>query len=242
MKQLIATDLAYFPERLYRMVIINAPWYFPALYNMFKPFIDPRTREKIMILGDDYYDKLLEYMEPSQIPTDYGGEDSNIAWGSSRFTDDSGLSLAQMEQKMLENLETRNYVLTPQEMVSLHQTFSHPKYRDEEGMIRKRELLEAWMKDEGVELPSDEPNVEVPTATHTGQQSTASVSLRSVMQNQDAIFSQPQLQVCDVLTTSIVGIEVRVKLLLCVLRDVLNLTVNVLLNRIGEIIMSMKYQ
>jgi hypothetical protein len=35
------------------------------------------------------------------------------------------------------------------------------------------------------------------------------MSLQTAMQNQDALFAMPQLQVCDVLTTCIVGIEVR---------------------------------
>jgi hypothetical protein len=162
MRQLIATDLAYFPERLYRMIVINAPWYFPALYNMFKPFIDPRTREKIIILGVDFHAELAEYMDLSEIPSDFGGEDVNIVWGSSSFTDESGLSLAQIDRKQMEQLETRDYILTAHEMTSLHHAFSHPKYAADPRTSRMRELLEVWMQEVGVELPTGEPELELP--------------------------------------------------------------------------------
>lgn len=145
MRQLIATDLAFFPERLHRMIVINAPWYFPALYNLFKPFIDPRTREKILILGTDFASSLEEYMELSQIPSDYGGEDMDVDWISSSFSEESGFSLAQMEAKQMKQLEYPhdcNFMLTPQEMTSLHHAFSHPKYRDDPRTITMRELLE----------------------------------------------------------------------------------------------------
>lgn len=145
MRNLIATDLAYFPERLHRMIIINAPWYFPALYNLFKPFVDPRTREKILIVGTDYAAGLAEYMDLSQVPTDYGGTDTDITWGSSSFTEASGFALSQMEtlqMQQLENPREHNFMLTPEEMTSLHLSFSHPKYKDDPRTTQMRELLE----------------------------------------------------------------------------------------------------
>lgn len=146
MRHLIATDLAYFPERLHRMVIINAPWYFPALYNLFKPFIDPRTREKIIIMGADYASTLLEYIDLSQIPADFGGEDETCEWGRPNVaTDTSGFSLPDMYERQilqLENPKACNYRLTPEEMTSLHLSFTHPKYKDDERTMQMRGLLE----------------------------------------------------------------------------------------------------
>jgi hypothetical protein len=216
MRQLIATDLAYYPERLHRMIIINSPWYFPALYNMFKPFIDSRTREKIIILGTDYHSVLAEYADLSEIPLDYGGEDASIVWGSSSFSNESGLSLAQMEEKQVQLLESRDFVLTNEEMISLHYAFSHPKYCNIPETIHKRNLLESWMQDIGVDIPSsvEEPSPPPPppginpAANIGGQSDTPALSLQVAIQNKDALFAMPQLQVCDVLSTGIVGIEV----------------------------------
>mmetsp|Transcript_24780 Transcript_24780/g.41923 ORF Transcript_24780/g.41923 Transcript_24780/m.41923 type:complete len:588 (+) Transcript_24780:75-1838(+) len=225
MKQLIATDLAYYPERLHRMIIINSPWYFPALYNMFKPFIDARTREKIIILGADYESVLAEYADLSEIPLDYGGEDSNIVWGSSSFTNESGLSLSQIEDSQIQRLESKEFVFTTEEMIALHRAFTHSKYASEPFSIRKLELLEARMREEGVEIPPIEPLASLPpppsdgneeediahqTLTNAAQTDGKAMSLHTAMKNKDALFAMPQLQVCDVLTTVIIGIENRV--------------------------------
>jgi hypothetical protein len=243
MKQLLATDQAYFPERLHRMIIINSPWYFPALYNMFRPFIDARTRDKIVILGADYKPVLLEYMDESQIPLKYGGSDSNILWGSSIFSDQSGLSLAQMQSKGMEQLESREYCsqLTIEEMTALHRACTHPRYRDDPATARRRELLETYMAEGGVEVPSTEHDVgellppphgenerddsETGKGDVTSQLDVTSMSLATAMDNKDTLFAMPQLQVCDVLTTSIIGIEVTI-LLRCFFRNRL-LTVHI---------------
>ena len=121
--------------------------------------------------------------------------------------------MAQMERKQFEQLETRDYVLSPQEMTSLHHAFSHPRYKDDPASVRKRELLEAWMCDCGLELPTDEPDITLPpplTEDDSAKEASSAITLQSAMQNQDALFAMPQLQVCDVLTTCIEGIEVRV--------------------------------
>lgn len=46
------------------------------------------------------------------------------------------------------------------------------------------------------------------TSTSTSPPSPPSMSLKSALKNKDTLFSMPQLQVCDVSTTSIVGIVV----------------------------------
>lgn len=69
-----------------------------------------------------------------------------------------------------------------------------------------------------MELPTDEPDVLPPSpptdASNSGKEtpektvSTGTITLQTAMQHQDKLFAMPQLQVCDVLTTNIVGIEV----------------------------------
>lgn len=72
-KQTIKIDEAYYPERLQYFFMINAPWFFTAIWAMLKPFIDPVTSDKIIMLGSDYLDKLREYIDDSQIPVELGG-------------------------------------------------------------------------------------------------------------------------------------------------------------------------
>jgi len=40
-------DKQNYPEFLYSVTVVNAPWIFPTLFNFVKGFIDPNTREKI---------------------------------------------------------------------------------------------------------------------------------------------------------------------------------------------------
>jgi hypothetical protein len=72
-KQILQVDQNYYPERLYKLYIINSPWYFPALYGMFKPFIDQRTRDKINIFSSDFLLPMQEEIDLSEIPVDDGG-------------------------------------------------------------------------------------------------------------------------------------------------------------------------
>lgn len=72
-KKTIACDQNYFPERLHRAFIINAPMSFRAVWSAVKPLLDPKTSQKIIILGSNYKEALLEVIPPSQLPAHYGG-------------------------------------------------------------------------------------------------------------------------------------------------------------------------
>jgi hypothetical protein len=48
----VAIDQHYYPETLYKMFIVNAPWIFRALWKIVSPWIDPQTRERICMGGD----------------------------------------------------------------------------------------------------------------------------------------------------------------------------------------------
>ena len=47
---------------------------------MIKPWLDPVTVAKIHIVGEDYLPTLLEYIDISQIPEEFGGKRSNFGW------------------------------------------------------------------------------------------------------------------------------------------------------------------
>jgi len=71
----ITTDMAqnYYPEILGQMFIINAPFSFKAIWAMFKSFVDEKTRKKINIEGSSYKKKLLNFIDPDNLPSFLGG-------------------------------------------------------------------------------------------------------------------------------------------------------------------------
>jgi hypothetical protein len=73
-------DSNNFPERLHRLIAINCPWYFNALYALVSPFADPVTLAKFVILGSNYQDELKNYIDESHIPEEYGGT-MTTGWG-----------------------------------------------------------------------------------------------------------------------------------------------------------------
>lgn len=72
-KKTTTYDQNYFPERLHKAFIINAPMSFRGVWAMVKPLLDAKTQEKIVILGANYKEALLEAIPASQLPAHYGG-------------------------------------------------------------------------------------------------------------------------------------------------------------------------
>jgi len=66
----------HYPDRLYKSFVINSPWWFSKGWNLVKGWVDPRTAEKMVILGGkkEYMPKLLEYFDLCDIPSEFGGE------------------------------------------------------------------------------------------------------------------------------------------------------------------------
>ncbi|XVE63784.1 hypothetical protein DITRI_Ditri07aG0047800 [Diplodiscus trichospermus] len=65
----------YFPERLEKMFIVHAPYIFMKAWKIVCPFIDQKTRKKIVFVDNKTLKStLLEEIEESQLPETYGGK------------------------------------------------------------------------------------------------------------------------------------------------------------------------
>ncbi|TIA47181.1 CRAL/TRIO domain-containing protein [Aureobasidium pullulans] len=66
---------AHYPETLDRIFIIGAPSFFPTVWSWVKKWFDPITVSKIFILSkQDMYPTLSKYIDPENIPEQYGGK------------------------------------------------------------------------------------------------------------------------------------------------------------------------
>jgi hypothetical protein len=63
----------YYPERLGKLYVINAPWGFAGVFSVVKRFLDPVTVNKIHILGSGYEKELLAQVPAENLPKEFGG-------------------------------------------------------------------------------------------------------------------------------------------------------------------------
>ncbi|KAI9670209.1 MAG: cytosolic factor, phosphatidylinositol/phosphatidylcholine transfer protein [Alyxoria varia] len=64
----------YYPERLGKLYVINAPWGFSGVFGVVKRFLDPVTVNKIHILGSNYEKELLAQVPAENLPKTFGGK------------------------------------------------------------------------------------------------------------------------------------------------------------------------
>ncbi|XP_074057153.1 SEC14-like protein 4 [Macrotis lagotis] len=62
-----------FPETVKYLIVVKAPKLFPVVYNLLKPFISEETRKKILVLGANWKQDLQKFIDPDQLPVEYGG-------------------------------------------------------------------------------------------------------------------------------------------------------------------------
>ncbi|KAL9090966.1 MAG: hypothetical protein Q9159_001709 [Coniocarpon cinnabarinum] len=76
----------YYPERLGKLYVINAPWGFSGVFSVVKKFLDPVTVNKIHILGGSYDRELLAQVPKENLPKMFGGDCD--CQGGCMFSDD----------------------------------------------------------------------------------------------------------------------------------------------------------
>lgn len=52
--------------------IVNQSWVFDIVFNIFKPLLDDRMKERIFFHGQDY-ESLHQHIDPKYLPERYGG-------------------------------------------------------------------------------------------------------------------------------------------------------------------------
>lgn len=73
LKQASAISQNYYPERLGKLYLINAPWGFSSVFNVVKGFLDPVTVSKIHVLGSGYQSELFAQIPKENLPKQFGG-------------------------------------------------------------------------------------------------------------------------------------------------------------------------
>lgn len=72
-KQASAISQNYYPERLGKLYLVNAPWGFASVFSVVKGFLDPVTVAKIHVLGSGYQTELLGQVPKENLPKALGG-------------------------------------------------------------------------------------------------------------------------------------------------------------------------
>ena len=72
-RQASAISQNYYPERLGKLYLINAPWGFSSVFSVVKGFLDPVTVQKIHVLGSGYHAELLGQISKENLPKLFGG-------------------------------------------------------------------------------------------------------------------------------------------------------------------------
>jgi len=106
-RKMLEVDQNYYPERLHKLFMINAPWFFTTIYALISPWVDPVTAKKINIIGSDYLATLREHIDDSNIPVELGGTLANIAWHWP-YPESSGISPKQIAEYVERNKNAEN--------------------------------------------------------------------------------------------------------------------------------------
>ncbi|CAN0369487.1 unnamed protein product, partial [Phaeothamnion confervicola] len=67
---------AHYPERSYKIFVLNAPWWFNVIWKVLSPLMHPNTRAKVTVCGSRYLDQLKELVDSEKIPAAIGGNDA----------------------------------------------------------------------------------------------------------------------------------------------------------------------
>jgi len=102
-----AIDSLCFPETLNKMVIVNAPGFFSLTWKVARGWIDQRTAAKVDVVGsgkEKLLKKLSNYIDPDELPSDYGGNGKSIA----TFLKEDMLQVAESKREVGSTLKLQD--------------------------------------------------------------------------------------------------------------------------------------
>lgn len=100
LRQFITIDQTFYAERLYKLIILNSPWYIGGIFNLVRPFIDSVSSEKFVFVPAAHTLKVLqEYVNDDNIPVEYGGSLTDLTW-SGPFAESSGISESAVDAQL----------------------------------------------------------------------------------------------------------------------------------------------
>ena len=70
-----------YPEILHKLYMINAPFIFTSIWYVAQTLLDPKTLEKVSILGEDYMSELEKELDTDMLPVSMQGECECVEWG-----------------------------------------------------------------------------------------------------------------------------------------------------------------
>lgn len=124
----------HYPETLAKTCIINAPFYFQAVWSLVKPLLQPRTVNKVTLLGHKYMDELTKYVDIENIPEYMGGKCRNTLlddpgpWNDPQVLSGLGLITEENNEDAAEHLHMNEIDAadSPSAMPSAMRALTHP--------------------------------------------------------------------------------------------------------------------
>ena len=71
---MVTMDQDNYPETLGKVMVVNAPFVFPLIWGIIKPWVDPITAAKVNIHGPDFADVVRENVGAENLPSNYFGD------------------------------------------------------------------------------------------------------------------------------------------------------------------------
>lgn len=99
-KEFIRVTSTYYPETLAQHFFINAPFIFTGIWAIIKGWLDPVTAQKMHVLGRNFKDTLLQYIEPDQLPVKYGGTNQTDIYDRASTLEEGEKVVAELRQAL----------------------------------------------------------------------------------------------------------------------------------------------
>ncbi|XP_020259667.1 phosphatidylinositol/phosphatidylcholine transfer protein SFH11 isoform X1 [Asparagus officinalis] len=148
-------DSSYYPETLHKLYIINAGPGFRMLWKALNTFMEARTLSKIQVLGGKYQSKLLEAVDPSNLPEFLGGSCKCLEHGGCLLKDkgpwtnpEIGILLQEVYSKGPRSAEEPSSNVAVEESADQPQSGGSNGHRKPDNNSRRMSLKDALMSDE----------------------------------------------------------------------------------------------